>query len=74
MSALHGMDEDTSRCVCDHLAIVSDYLGEALAHMNEERPPGYDSVQLAFGTLYKLRAEIGFTGGMVVADLEHDDA
>jgi hypothetical protein len=72
MSAIHGMNDDTAKCVCDHLAIISDQLAEALAFMGAESPPGYDSVQMAFGTLFKLRAELGFTGGMVVADLSEE--
>jgi hypothetical protein len=73
VSAIAGMNDDTAKCVADHLAIVSDQLAEAVAFMSEERPPGYDSVLLAFGTLFKLRAELGFTGGMVVADLVEDE-
>lgn len=73
MTAINGMNDDTAKCVCDHLAVISDQLGEALAFMSEESPPGYDSVQMAFGTLFKLRAELGFTGGKVVADLSEDE-
>jgi hypothetical protein len=70
VSTLSGMDADTSRCVADHLAIACDQLAEAVAFMKSERHPCLDSVVLAFGTLWKLRAEIGLTGGMVVADLD----
>lgn len=69
VTKLNGMDTDTSRCVCDHLAIACDLLAEYVASNQEERPPGFDSVSEAMGALYKLRAEIGFFGGQVVSDL-----
>ena len=70
--ALQGMDADTSQCVCDHLAIACDQLAETVAYMHEARSVGIDGAHEALKTLYKLRAEIGFMGGMVNADLADD--
>lgn len=71
MSTIDGMTNDTAKCVADHLAIACDQLAEAVAFMSENQP-GRDSTLLAFKTLFQLRAELGFTGGMVVADLESE--
>ena len=75
MSSLDGMTDATSKCVADHLAIACDQLGEAVAWMYDRgaREPSFDNVMAAVTTLTKLRAELGFTGGMVVADLESED-
>ncbi|HKY39242.1 MAG TPA: hypothetical protein VJN18_25065 [Polyangiaceae bacterium] len=69
MSAITGMDDNTAQCVCDHIASACDQFAEAVSNMHEEQPPGYHDVCEALTTLYKLRAEIGFFGGKVVADL-----
>ena len=71
MSTMDGMTDATAKCVADHLAIACDQLAEAIAFMGECQP-GQDSVLLAFKTLFQLRAELGMTGGMVVADLPEE--
>lgn len=56
-------------CVFDHLAIACDQLGEAIATEHGRGGDG-DPHQLleALTTLWRLRWEMGFTGGEVVAD------
>jgi len=75
MTKLNGMDASTSRCVASHLVMLTDQLSEALVSLAHVSPSGSDEhVGEALRTLWKLRWELGLTGGMVTDDLEQPEA
>lgn len=69
MSTLSGMDHETSRCVASHLAVLTDQLSEALVSLHSDETGSHDWVEECLLQVWKLRWELGFTGGMVSDDL-----
>ena len=72
MTKLNGMDADTSRCVADHLAILTDQLGELQVELLSDQRGPRERVESALQTLWKLRWELGLVGGKVASDLADD--